>query len=161
MWPFAGGLLASVRLDLKVFEGESYGVATYPSCPRSRWRFNAANGDQESRNNLAAWVQRDPDAWIHSDAKDPDIFDSSKYEVRLINVTGYTAGMQGDTYYVGDPGDEVGWIDLDTHTEWRLNWCGDNDEQTAAGDMQIREKAQTTNKASGAVTFRSEQNGPS
>lgn len=135
---------------------------TYPVSAQSRMKF-ATDGHMDDWNGAYQQRTENPNAWIHADSKDPLTVNAADYEVRYILVSGNTADQHGssDTWYTTDPGAEVGWISLDTHGFWGISYLGDNEVRSVTGTMEIREKANTSNKASGTVTISAQQDGPS
>ena len=155
MWPFLGGMLGAVRFELKVPGQDSQAtIVSYGSgTVYSGIRFQPSNGDMERRLFDGFWgTYADNDMWIHSDAKDPDIFDSSKYECRLVNVAG--DAPSGDTYGTTGYGADDFWHDLDTTPNWWVAASGLFDVKEFTGLIQIREKLDHTNIRTGDIKIR-------
>jgi hypothetical protein len=149
VWPFLGGILKSIDRELRVpgqdTKATFVSAETFPFTARIAMRFNASNGDFEIRQNLGAWTRLEnditEDMWIHSDMKDPDIFNASDYEVRFVNVTGHTAYLSGDLWFGTSFTINDGWIDLTSHNLWELsNPDGDWDLYLVNGLVSIRDK---------------------
>ena len=144
----------------KTFIGNNY----HPFTAYIEVRFNATNGDFEQRVNLGTWTAFSPATmWIDASVKDPDLFDPTQYQVRFINVTGDTAKLSGDTYWAGGGyGAEDAWINLESHTYWRLtNNDGDWDFYQVQGLISIRKEGDPTSTRVGNMTLYSFRDGPS
>jgi hypothetical protein len=158
MWPFLGGNLRSVDATLQV-PGQDSQASVQQFGNNSVYcgiRFNGGTGDFEYRLSSGGWTTFSPtwdDMWIHSDMKDPDIFNVLLYEARVVNVAGDPPDGSF-TYGTTGYGADDFWHDVSLTPNWwiRVTQAFDVKEFTCL--VQIREKANHANIKTGDMKVR-------